>query len=106
SIWYTAPPSRPKSARAPGSASKAGSPSVTPSGSWRNATGAGTGRGIGPARSAVRTNAFRTAEVPAARPRPHALTRRRHQRQDAREGDPEETVTNRNRGHGLSPQRR
>src|SRR3977135_4534653 len=47
SIWYTAPPSRPKSARAPGKARKAGSPSVAPSGSGRTWTGGGNGPFLG-----------------------------------------------------------
>ena len=40
------PPSRPKCAVAPGSASKAGSPSSAPCGSWANSTGDGIGRGV------------------------------------------------------------
>src|SRR5829696_396975 len=44
SSWYTAPPRPPNSARAPGSASNAGSARVTPSGSCRTSTGAGIGR--------------------------------------------------------------
>src|SRR5439155_7492839 len=49
SIRYTAPPSRPKSARAPGNGTNAGSPSVTPSGSGRTWTGGGSGRTLAPA---------------------------------------------------------
>src|SRR5438093_1096224 len=44
SIWYTAPPSCPKSARAPRSAVNSGLASVTFSGSGRTWTGGGNGR--------------------------------------------------------------
>src|SRR5262249_13746738 len=75
SISYTVPPSRPKSALAPGSAWNVGSASVMPSGCWRTDTGDGMGRDVPDPLPPFPQAGAKTAANAIIRPAP---TARRH----------------------------